>query len=42
MIWMIAAAYAMPTLSFVSQEGVNYADVHSDVDFSSGSQPYQP
>jgi hypothetical protein len=33
MMWMIATAYAMPALSFVSLEGVNYADVRSDVEF---------
>ena len=33
MIWMIATAYGMPSLSFVSSEGVNYADVRSDVRF---------
>ena len=33
MMWMIATAYAMPPLSFVSPKGVNYTDVPSDVEF---------
>ena len=33
MMWMIAVAQGMPALSFVSPEGVNYADVRSDVEF---------
>ena len=33
MMWMIAVAYAMPTLSFVTPEGVNYANVGSHTEF---------
>lgn len=33
MMWMIATAYAMPPLSFVSPKGVNYTDVPSDAEF---------
>ena len=33
MIWITTVAYAMPTLSFVSSDHVDYTKVHSDIAF---------
>ena len=35
MMWMIPAVYAMPALYFVTPEGVDYANVHSNIEFQS-------